>query len=183
MESRYWPVIDDALRSAAIDRHVSVKLLISWWKHSRPSEDYFLRSLAALSNAYRGVDIEVVSRLIYRSFQSKFKWNKYKNLSLLLFYLPQKRFICPATDDQAQIPFGRVNHNKYMVTDNVAYIGTSNWSADYFITTAGIGLVMAENSNIGKNKTANTIRDDLASVFERDWTSAYAVNLTIPNAF
>lgn len=70
-----------------------------------------------------------------------------------------------------------------MVTDNVAYIGTSNWSADYFITTAGIGLVMAENSNIGENKTANTIRDDLASVFERDWTSAYAVDFKIPDQF
>lgn len=62
-----------------------------------------------------------------------------------------------------------------MVTDNVAYIGTSNWSADYFTTTAGIGLVMAEKSKIGENKTSNTIRNNLASVFERDWTSSYAV--------
>lgn len=70
-----------------------------------------------------------------------------------------------------------------MVTDNVAYIGTSNWSADYFINTAGIGLVMAEHSNIGENKTANTIRDDLAGVFERDWTSAYAVDFKVPIEF
>ena len=27
------------------------------------------------------------------------------------------------TEAQQKIPFGRVNHNKYMVTDNVAYIG------------------------------------------------------------
>lgn len=63
-----------------------------------------------------------------------------------------------------------------MVTDNVAYIGTSNWSADYFTRTAGIGLVMGEKLKTETNKTSNTIRDDLASVFERDWTSSYAVS-------
>lgn len=59
--NRYWPVIDDALRAAAIDNKVSVKLLISWWNHSRPAEDYFLRSLSELSDSYPGVDIQVVS--------------------------------------------------------------------------------------------------------------------------
>lgn len=58
---RYWPVIDDALRAAAIDNKVSVKLLISWWNHSRPAEDYFLRSLGELSDSYPSVDIQIVS--------------------------------------------------------------------------------------------------------------------------
>lgn len=93
----------------------------------------------------------------------------------------QRRFICSATDDQAKIPFARVNHNKYMVTDNVAYIGTSNWSADYFIDTAGIGFVLQEASKFGSNDT-QSIRKDLASVFERDWNSAYAVDLKKPTA-
>lgn len=60
LNSRYWPVIDNALRAAAIDRRVSVKLLISWWKHSRPAEDYFLNSLKVISNSYPGVDLQVV---------------------------------------------------------------------------------------------------------------------------
>lgn len=57
---RFWPVIDNALRTAAIDRRVSVKLLISWWNHSRPAEDYFLNSLKDISSSYRGVDVQVV---------------------------------------------------------------------------------------------------------------------------
>lgn len=57
---RYWPIIDDALRSAAIENKVQLKLLISWWNHSRPAEDYFLRSLQALSLSYPGVDIQIV---------------------------------------------------------------------------------------------------------------------------
>lgn len=69
-----------------------------------------------------------------------------------------------------------------MVTDNVAYIGTSNWSADYFVDTAGIGLIMGEASKYGKNGTIQSIREDLVSVFERDWNSPYAFDMKIPTA-
>jgi len=41
----------------------------------------------------------------------------------------QRLFRVPSTESQAEIPFGRVNHNKYMVTDNAAYIGE-------FVTTS-----------------------------------------------
>lgn len=58
---RFWPVIDDALKKAAIERKVKVKLLISWWTHSRKSESYFLDSLMAISNTYEGYSIEVVN--------------------------------------------------------------------------------------------------------------------------
>ncbi|XP_013104942.2 5'-3' exonuclease PLD3 [Stomoxys calcitrans] len=143
-EKTYWSTIDDALRSAAIDRKVQIKLLISWWKHSNPSEDYFLRSLQALSNSLPNVDIQI------------------------------KRFIVPSNDHEAKIPFGRVNHNKYMVTDNVAYIGTSNWSGDYFTNTAGVGLVLMDTIEM---VNISTIRQDLLGVFERDWNSEYTKDL------
>lgn len=58
---RFWPVVDNALRSAAIDKNVSVKLLISWQNHSRPAADYFLQSLKDISNSYPGIDVQVVS--------------------------------------------------------------------------------------------------------------------------
>lgn len=64
-KNEFWPVIDDALRKAAIENRVAVKLLISWWNHSRPVEDYFLKSLESLSNKYNGVDIQVV-RIIFK---------------------------------------------------------------------------------------------------------------------
>lgn len=57
---KYWPVIDDALKKAAIERKVSVRLLVSKWKHSRKSEDYFLKALEDLTNSYNKVNIEVV---------------------------------------------------------------------------------------------------------------------------
>lgn len=63
-----------------------------------------------------------------------------------------------------------------MVTDQVAFIQTSNLVGDYFINTAGIGFVLEDSSN-GANGNASTIRSDLASVFNRDWNSPYAVKL------
>jgi len=131
----FWPVIDDALRRAAIDRGVRVRLLGSHWAHTRPSMLRYLSSLEALSgHSSPKVDIQV------------------------------KLFTVPSfTPDQAKIPFGRVNHNKYMVTDKTGFIGTSNWSGDYFISTGGIGFVFE-----------GPLREQLNSIFERDWSSHYA---------
>lgn len=67
-----------------------------------------------------------------------------------------------------------------MVTDNVAYIGTSNWSADYFTDTAGVGLVMEDPVHADANGSSSTIRSELASVFERDWNSKYSTDLKPP---
>lgn len=59
---RFWPIIDDALKTVALEHRVKVKMLISWWNHSRPAEDKFLRSLAAISGSYPRVSFEVVSK-------------------------------------------------------------------------------------------------------------------------
>ncbi|XP_016989323.1 5'-3' exonuclease PLD3 [Drosophila rhopaloa] len=140
----YWPFIDDALRRAAVERGVAVKLLISWWKHSNPSEDKYLKSLQDLNSKEDKIDIQI------------------------------RRFTVPEDTNQEKIPFGRVNHNKYMVTDRVAYIGTSNWSGDYFTDTAGIGLVLQETH---ETESTHNLRSDLRNVFERDWNSKYATPL------
>ena len=65
-----------------------------------------------------------------------------------------------------------------MVTDRTAYIGTSNWSGDYFTTTAGVAFVFQDQSGdeTFQNYTRD-IRKDLQEVFERDWNSPYAVPL------
>nr|XP_033199250.1 phospholipase D3-like isoform X1 [Bombus vancouverensis nearcticus]XP_033199251.1 phospholipase D3-like isoform X1 [Bombus vancouverensis nearcticus]XP_033199252.1 phospholipase D3-like isoform X1 [Bombus vancouverensis nearcticus] len=145
---KYWPIIDDALRTAAIERKVHIRLLISSWKHMKKSEVFFLKSLMELTDSYAGVKIEV------------------------------RKFIVPTNPDFDRIPFSRVNHNKYMVTDVTAYIGTSNWSGDYFINTAGIGTVF---ETIG-DQTSENLRQQLENIFHRDWYSeySYALNESIP---
>ncbi|KAL6478045.1 hypothetical protein MHYP_G00138800 [Metynnis hypsauchen] len=78
--------------------------------------------------------------------------------------------------NQTDIPYSRVNHNKYMVTDKVAYIGTSNWSADYFNTTAGVGLVVSQDA-VHSSSPGDTLVGQLTAVFDRDWGSKFAVPL------
>ncbi|MCJ8737043.1 hypothetical protein PDJAM_G00019280 [Pangasius djambal] len=78
--------------------------------------------------------------------------------------------------NETNIPYTRVNHNKYMVTDNVAYIGTSNWSADYFNTTAGVGLVVSQDV-LHSPSPGDTLLGQLSAVFDRDWGSEFAVPL------
>ncbi|XP_076605005.1 5'-3' exonuclease PLD4 [Chaetodon auriga] len=86
-----------------------------------------------------------------------------------------KLFILPL-GNQSDIPYSRINHNKYMVTDKVAYIGTSNWSGDYFLTTAGVGLVISQHAPHSVWKT-EALQSQLRAVFDRDWHSEFAVHL------
>uniref|UniRef100_A0A1I7WQD2 PLD phosphodiesterase domain-containing protein n=1 Tax=Heterorhabditis bacteriophora TaxID=37862 RepID=A0A1I7WQD2_HETBA len=141
---RYWPILDDVLRSAAF-RGVNVRMLVSKWDHSRAEEIEYLRSMIVINPALptkkgaRG-KIEV------------------------------KLFEVPSTKVQKKIKFARVNHNKYMLTDDTAYIGTSNWVGDYFISTAGVGLSM-------KSTDQDSIVQQLQEVFDRDWVSPYTKRL------
>ncbi|VDM62690.1 unnamed protein product [Angiostrongylus costaricensis] len=143
-DNRYWPVIDDAIRSAAF-RGVSVRLLVSNWTHSNPHQLAFLKSLIAVNDGLpkiRGREGSVEVKL----------------------------FTVTSSEEQQKIPFARVNHNKYMVTDKTAYVGTSNWVGDYFISTAGVGVVM-------NNREGKGVVEELQAIFDRDWDSNYAADI------
>ncbi|XP_008289319.1 phospholipase D3 [Stegastes partitus] len=147
---RYWADIDTQLRRAAYERRVKVRLLISCWKSTQPVMFPFLKSLASVYDPKSKLDIQV------------------------------RLFVVPATPQQkeipfARIPFARVNHNKYMVTDKIAYIGTSNWSGDYFVSTAGSALVVNQTAS---QSPEPTVQSQLKDVFERDWSSDYSTPLT-----
>lgn len=86
-----------------------------------------------------------------------------------------KVFIVPV-GNHSNIPFSRVSHSKFMVTEKAAYIGTSNWSEDYFSTTSGVGLVVSQR-NASTQPGVVTVQGQLRQLFERDWSSRYAVGL------
>ncbi|KAM3612972.1 uncharacterized protein V6R79_018088 [Siganus canaliculatus] len=147
---RFWPAIDSALRAAACTRGVQVRLLVSCWKHSPAAMFTFLQSQLVLNRPPLKCNVEV------------------------------KIFTVPSTAEQAQIPFARVNHAKYMVTDRVLYIGTSNWSENYFTQTAGVGLVVNQTGSEVK-EGQETLQSQAEQVFLRDWTSEYASTLHVDN--
>ncbi|XP_068423183.1 5'-3' exonuclease PLD3-like isoform X2 [Clinocottus analis] len=145
---RFWPAIDSALRAAACTRGVQVRLLVSCWKHSPGPMFPFLQSLLVLGRPQLKCDIDV------------------------------KMFTVPSTAEQMKIPFARVNHAKYMVTDRVVYIGTSNWSENYFTHTAGAGVVVNQTGSVIKGGQ-ETLQSQAEELFLRDWTSDYASRLSL----
>ncbi|KAG7329310.1 hypothetical protein KOW79_007484 [Hemibagrus wyckioides] len=146
-EIRFWPAIDSALREAACARKVEVNLLVSCWSHSSETMFIFLQSLSVLSKSPLRCNVHV------------------------------KVFEVPHTSAQHQIPFARVNHAKFMVTDRVVYIGTSNWSENYFTQTAGVGLVVNQTGSVVE-KGQQTVQNQLQKIFLRDWNSDFAQVLT-----
>ncbi|XP_061139219.1 5'-3' exonuclease PLD3 isoform X1 [Syngnathus typhle] len=144
---RFWPAIDSALRAAACARGVKLRLLVSCWEHSPAAMFTFLQSLLVLNRPPMKCDIEV------------------------------KIFTVPATVEQMKIPFARVNHGKFMVTDRVLYIGTSNWSETYYTENAGVGLVVNQtDSEVRQGQ--RTLQSQAEELFLRDWRSHYSSTLS-----
>uniref|UniRef100_A0A8C0Q5H9 Phospholipase D family member 4 n=3 Tax=Canidae TaxID=9608 RepID=A0A8C0Q5H9_CANLF len=63
-----------------------------------------------------------------------------------------------------------------VVTEKAAYVGTSNWSEDYFSSTSGVSLVVSQRPP-GARPGVRTVQEQLRRLFERDWDSQYAVGL------
>lgn len=140
----YWDVIDAKLREVAFNNNkINVRVMGSIWNHTTGDMKIFLKSLAEMGSTKR-------------------------------FHVQVKMFRVPAyTPVEHNIPYSRVNHNKYMVTDNAAYIGTSNWSGTYFTKTGGASLVV--NQTLAQRETnATTLQQQLKDLFERDWNSKHA---------
>lgn len=60
--NRYWPLIDDAIRAAAFERKVKIRMLLSCGQDSDPAMLPFLRSLASMDNPHEGISIQIVRR-------------------------------------------------------------------------------------------------------------------------
>lgn len=58
---RYWPYIDDAIKTAAFERKVKIRLLISCGMDSDPAMLPFLQSLASIDNPRLNISVEIVS--------------------------------------------------------------------------------------------------------------------------
>jgi len=85
--------------------------------------------------AFRGVQIQLlISKWNYSDpimFPYLNSLATLPNVTVQLFEVP------PIPHQEQQVPYTRVNHAKFFVTDKSTYIGTSNWAGDYFINTGG----------------------------------------------
>ncbi len=141
----WWPTLIDALLRAVITNAVQVRLLISKWEHTSPEIDPFLRALRETANAG----------------QSNYSM-KSGTLEIRRFYVPG--WHSTEGPDRLYPGHTRVNHTKYIVTDQRLNIGTSNMTWDYFTNTAGTSF----------NTNHPGLVQKLQEIFDRDWESQYA---------
>lgn len=58
--NRYWSFIDDAIRAAAFERKVKIRMLISCGQDSDPVMLPFLQSLASIDSPHHGISVQIV---------------------------------------------------------------------------------------------------------------------------
>jgi len=126
-----------------------------------PHKQYF----PDLDTAFR--EAAVVNKVNVKFLISKWPHTSYTQRqfldSLNAIYGIEVRFMF-FPQASSPIPYTRVNHAKFLVTDNTSLITTSNWEGDYFLTTMGITQI--SNSSF--------LVSQLQSRFDRDWSSQYA---------
>jgi phosphatidylserine/phosphatidylglycerophosphate/cardiolipin synthase-like enzyme len=109
--------------------------------------------------AKRGVDIKIIMpdwATGKNSINFIKDLSKIKNIQIKISSIPEY--------SQGFIPFARVEHCKYFISDNkISFISTSNWEYEYFYKSRNASVII-------KNKTVNS---DLTDVFMRDWDGPY----------
>lgn len=134
----YWGEIDVAIREAVV-RGVAVNMLLSKWN---TTSDYLWPGLDSLKS---------FGAKICPSLKCK------GSINIKIIKIPDPTY--------KPYPFTRVNHCKFLVTNETAFISTSNWSKDYFYSTFGAAFVSQHY----------TLITQLQSIFNRDWNSNYSV--------
>lgn len=144
----WWPVLTNALIEA-VCRGVHVRLLASRWPHTPATMLPHLRALQASAAACAAEDSLVCGRLDVRLFTIP-GWDETVG--------PKRRY--PG--------HSRVNHTKYLVSERRLNVGTSNMTWGDFAHNGGISL---NTDHPGLVRQAQVI-------FERDWSSPYALPLS-----
>ncbi len=77
------------------------------------------------------------------------------------------------------IPYARVIHSKYCIVDGqTLWIGTSNWSKDYFYFSRNIDLIFRSEVQT-KNEAITQLIKNSQLIYDKLWNSAFAATLDI----
>jgi phospholipase D3/4 len=155
----WWPALFDALVYAVTTKCVRASLFVSKWAHSSDFLTPYLRALKATTDAAAAKHSMRTGTLEVKRFVIP-GWDATELRS-------SKGNFGTGTEPRAYPGHTRVNHTKYIVTDKRINIGTSNMTWDYFTGTAGASFNTDDPDLVAK----------LQEIFDRDWTSSYALPL------
>jgi len=152
-----WPALSDAL-IAAVRRGVKVRMLVSHWYSNSP---YWSKSGDnwKLNNVDEWIHYNLLKE---EAAACTTRDCSDGSLEIGVFEVPG--WDKEHDGEKSEFPlFSRVNHAKFIVTDDRFNIGTSNMDWGYFHTTAGTSF----------NSNHPGLRTTLQAAFDRDWNSAY----------
>lgn len=126
-------LIDDA----EVFVHASVMEYSPKSLYNKPPNYWTDLDTALRAAALRGVNVSILASYWDHTDMSTIQYlqslDVLKNIEVRMIKLPENEW---------KIPFTRVNHCKYLVTESAYYITTSNWTPDYFLQTGGISMTI-----------------------------------------
>ena len=158
----YWPALIDAVLAVAFAKPVRVRVLTSHWIHTNP------RQAAAMSRLADGL---AACTCTVACGAVKPHVNCSGSLEVRTYEVPGWNETLDANGTRFP-SHSRVNHAKYIVSDQRLNIGTSNWQWGYFHDTAGASF----------NTDAQELIATAQSVFDADWESSYAIPVLSPSS-
>lgn len=113
--------------------------------------------------ALRGVKVQLIFSIWNSTNPKELPYwrslNELTNVEVKVYTIPNSR-ISP------QAPYTRVSHSKYVVSDSIAYVTTSNCGADYYLYTGGVSVSILDN-------TSSAFKD-INGMFDADWNFDWA---------
>lgn len=110
--------------------------------------------------AARGVKVRMLvsdwSTAAYQKMKDLKRLQQIENIETKMLTVPEH--------SEGFVSFSRTIHSKFLVVDdNKTWLGTSNWSGDYFYASRNIGIIV----------TGEAFNADLTKSFNRYWDSEY----------
>jgi phospholipase D3/4 len=125
------------INDAEIFVHASVMEYSPISLYNKPPNYWTDLDTALRAAALRGVNVSILASYWDHTDMSTIQYlqslDVLKNIEVRMIKLP---------DNEWNIPYTRVNHCKYLVTETAYYITTSNWTPDYFLQTGGISMTI-----------------------------------------
>lgn len=165
---------DEPLLVALLDgaRETIRVQLLSYSPMERRGAYYDALDTALRRAAARGVAVRIVLA----------NWSKRANIlpylqSLAALPNVEIRFTNIPEAASGFIPYARVDHAKYAIADSAAcWIGTANWSGDYFHSSRNVSLFV-------NGEPGNGVAADVAAFFAQSWNSPYAEEVSPCGAY
>ncbi len=159
---RMLKMIDDATKTIRFT-------LLSYKTIGRDKKDFAEIDDALRRAAMRGVEVEfMASHWSQRKDSIRYitRLQAIGGITVKIVTIPEAR--------DGFIPYARVIHSKYLVVDSkVSWLGTSNWSRDYFYKSRNVGLIVESAA----------FAADLEKAFKRTWESSYAEEVVPGRAY